>query len=134
MLRPASALVPFGANGIEVSRAGDRIFVANTGTGQLLSVQIEGTQEVRVLAAVRTADGLTQPTDGTVAVASSTGNNIVVVDANTGARRAVLGSATGPGALSMPASLVRSGNDLIVTNLGGRAPIVSRIPLPEALR
>jgi len=115
----------FGANGLEFNKAGDVLFVANTGDDRVIQIPVAGgtpgtaTQFVN---SINGADGLTIDDDDNIWVAANQSDEIVVID-KTGKVIAKLGDFDGidrngaPIGLLFPASPVRFGDWLYVTNL-----------------
>jgi sugar lactone lactonase YvrE len=117
---------PFGANGLAFNQAGTALFVANTGSDTVLKVGVKANGDADTAAvfanSVNGADGLILDEDDNVWVAANQANEIVVLDP-TGRTIAKLGDFDGighdgaPNGLLFPASLVRKGAFLYVTNL-----------------
>jgi sugar lactone lactonase YvrE len=115
---------PFGANGLEFNRHESALFVANTGNDTV--VRIESTAGTAGAASVFTnsingADGLILDRDDNVWVCANQSDEIVVVDPS-GKAIAKLGDFDGvkrgsPSGFLFPASLVRVGDWIYVTNL-----------------
>ena len=125
-LLTTTGVPPFGANGIAFNRARDAMFVANTGNDTIVKIPVgaggeAGTPQVFVNS-VNGADGLILDDDDNLYVAANQADEIVVLDP-TGRVIAKLGDFDGvdrhgaPRGLLFPASLVRSGQFLYVTNL-----------------
>lgn len=125
-LLTTAGVPPFGANGIAFNRDRSAMFVANTGNDSIVKIPVgddgaAGTPEVFVNS-VNGADGLIMDDDDNIWVAANQADEIVVVDPS-GKVIAKLGDFDGidrDGAvrgLLFPASLVRSGNFIYVTNL-----------------
>jgi len=116
---------PFGANGLAFNRAGTALFVANTGDDRVIKIPVDagvpGTPEVFVNS-INGADGLIVDEDDNIWVAANQADEIVVLDP-TGRVIAKLGDFGGidphgsPVGLLFPASLVRRGQFVYVTNL-----------------
>lgn len=115
---------PFGANGLRFNKAGDALFVANTGNDTVVKVPVAGgvagTPEVFVNS-VNGADGLLIDGDDNIWVVANQSDEVVVVDP-TGRVLAKLGDFDGikndsPVGMLFPASLRFSGDSLLVTNL-----------------
>ena len=115
---------PFGANGLDFNRAEDALFVANTGDDTVIRIPVSagspGTPAVFVNS-VNGADGLFVDEHDNVWICANQADEIVVVDP-TGRAIAKLGDFNGlrrgaPRGLLFPASLVRHGGWLYVTNL-----------------
>jgi hypothetical protein len=114
---------PFGANGLDFNSAG-HLFVANTGNDTIVRIPVSGgapgTPEV-FTNSVNGADGLFIDEDDNIWVCANQADEIVVVDSG-GKAIAKLGDFDGirrgsPVGLLFPASLVRDGNWIYVTNL-----------------
>ena len=119
---------PFGANGLAFNQAASALFVANTGDDTIVRIPlpggpsgIPGTPEVFVNS-INGADGLIVDAADNVWVAANQADEIVVVAPN-GRVIAKLGDFDGidrqgaPVGLLFPASLVRIGDFIYVTNL-----------------
>jgi sugar lactone lactonase YvrE len=117
---------PFGANGLAFNRKGDAMFVANTGNDQVIRIPVEqdgkaGAAEVFVNS-VNGADGLIIDKHDNLWICANQADEIVVLD-KTGRVIAKLGDFDGlsrsgaPRGLLFPASLVRVGDWIYVTNL-----------------
>jgi sugar lactone lactonase YvrE len=117
---------PFGANGIGFAKAFDKLFVANTGNDTIVEIPVnpDGTAgTVAVFAnSINGADGLIVDDDDNIWVCANQADEIVVVD-KFGKAIAKLGDFNGiaqdgaPIGLLFPASLVRIGDWVYVTNL-----------------
>jgi sugar lactone lactonase YvrE len=119
-----SGFPPFGANGMDFNRDESALFVANTGDDRVIRIPVNagatGTPEVFVNS-VNGADGLLVDENDNVWVCANQADEIVVVD-KTGKAIAKLGDFNGlrdgaPDGLLFPASLVRSGDSIYITNL-----------------
>jgi sugar lactone lactonase YvrE len=133
---------PFGANGIAFSNDGATLYVANTGNDTVLAVPVgidglpAGPAEVFVNS-VNGADGLIVDEDDNLWIAANQADEIVVVDP-TGRAIARLGDFEGlsnEGAavgLLFPASLVRSGGFIYVTNLALDLRLFGLAPSPDS--
>jgi sugar lactone lactonase YvrE len=116
---------PFGANGLAFNKRGDALFVANTGADQIIRIPVAGgvagKPEVFVNS-VNGADGLIIDHDDNLWICANQADEIVVLD-KTGRVIAKLGDFDGltrsgaPRGLLFPASLVRVGDWIYVTNL-----------------
>jgi sugar lactone lactonase YvrE len=116
---------PFGANGLAFNKAGNTLFVANSGEDSVVQIPVSGgtagTPSVFVNS-INGADGLLIDSDDNLWVAANQANEIVVLDPS-GRAIAKLGDFDGidpHGAaigLLFPASLVFSKGFLYVTNL-----------------
>jgi len=131
-LLTTSGVPPFGANGLGFNKAGDTLFVANTGNDQIIKIPVSGgtagSPSVFVNS-INGADGLILDDDDNIWVAANQSDQIVVID-KTGKLIATFGGFDGvtrdgvPHGLLFPASLVfaSKGNrgparSLYVTNL-----------------
>jgi sugar lactone lactonase YvrE len=126
-LLTTSGVPPFGANGLAFNNAGTTLLVANTGDDSVVQIPVSGSPLVAgtptVLAySINGADGLIVDASDNIWVCANQSDEIVVLD-KTGKVIAKLGDFNGvdnQGAargLLFPASLVFSGNFLLVTNL-----------------
>jgi sugar lactone lactonase YvrE len=116
---------PFGANGLAFDKRGDTLFVANTGNDQVIRIPVAGgapgMPEVFVNS-VNGADGLIIDHDDNLWICANQADEIVVLD-KTGRVIAKLGDFDGltrsgaPRGLLFPASLVRAGDWIYITNL-----------------
>ncbi len=125
VLLSTTGLPPFGANGLAFNTSGSALFVANTGDDLVVKIPVSGGlagTPVPFAYSINGADGLLIDADDNVWVAANQSDEIVVLDP-TGKVIAKLGDFDGidnRGAvkgLLFPASLVFSGNFLLVTNL-----------------
>lgn len=125
-LLTTSGVPPFGANGLAFNNDESSLFVANTGNDTVVRIPVEagftaGTPEVFVNS-VNGADGLIIDEDNNIWIAANQADEIIVLDP-TGRVIAKLGDFFGispkgaPIGLLFPASLVRHGNFIYVTNL-----------------
>jgi hypothetical protein len=124
LLAPAG-VPPFGANGLVFNRAETALFVNNTSTDTIVKIPVTagtpGTPAVFVYS-VNGPDGVIRDDDDNLWVAANQGDEIVVINPD-GRVIAKLGDFDGvdqrgaPKGLLFPASLVRSGNFIYVTNL-----------------
>jgi len=124
-LLKTSGVPPFGANGLAFNKAGNAMFVANTGNDQVIKIPVTGgvpgTPTVFVNS-VNGADGLILDEDDNLWICANQADEIVVLDP-TGRVIAKLGDFDGltrsgaPRGLLFPASLVRVGEWIYVTNL-----------------
>jgi sugar lactone lactonase YvrE len=115
---------PFGANGIDFNSDESAMFVANTGDDRVIRVPVSagtaGKPEV-FTSSINGADGLFVDRQDNVWVCANQSDEIVVVD-KTGRAIAKLGDFNGlkngaPRGLLFPASLVKSGDWIYITNL-----------------
>ena len=119
-LLTTTGVPPFGANGLAFNNAADAMFVCNTGNDQVIGGN-PGTPEVFVNS-VNGCDGLIIDDSDNLWLAANQADEIVVVDPS-GRAIAKLGDFGGidangaPIGLLFPASLVRSGGFIYVTNL-----------------
>ncbi len=124
-LLATTGVPPFGANGLAFNRAGDTLFVANTGNDTVVQIAVSGgvPDEPSVFVnSINGADGLLIDGADNIWVAANQANEIVVLDPS-GRAIAKLGDFDGidpHGAaigLLFPASLVMSDGFLYITNL-----------------
>jgi sugar lactone lactonase YvrE len=124
-LLQTSGTPPFGANGMDFD-SHRRLYVANTGDDRVIRIPTDkagnaGTPEIWVNS-VNGADGLFVDRDDNVWVCANQADEIVVIDPS-GRAIAKLGDFDGidasgrPKGLLFPATAVRSGDSLYVTNL-----------------
>jgi sugar lactone lactonase YvrE len=115
---------PFGANGLDFNRDESALFVANTGNDQVIRIPVSagapGAPAVFVNS-INGADGLFLDEHDNIWVCANQADEIVVLDP-TGRVIAKLGDFDGlkngaPDGLLFPASLVRKGDWIYVTNL-----------------
>jgi len=115
---------PFGANGLQFNSDESVLFVANTGDDTVIKIAstagLAGKAEV-FTESINGADGLMLDEDDNVWVCANQADEIVVTD-KTGKAIAKLGDFDGvrdgsPVGLLFPASLVRSGDWIYITNL-----------------
>jgi sugar lactone lactonase YvrE len=125
-LLTTTGVPPFGANGVGFNKAHNKLFVANTGNDTIVQIAVNpdgsaGAASVFVNS-INGADGLILDDDDNVWVCANQADEIVVVD-KTGKAIAKLGDFEGisrdsaPIGFLFPASLVRVGNWIYVTNL-----------------
>ena len=115
---------PFGANGIAFNNEHNAMFVANTGNDTIVKIPVvDGVpgKPAVFTNSINGADGLIIDEDDNIWVCANQADEIVVVD-TTGKAIAKLGDFNGlshgePRGLLFPASLVFSGDSLLVTNL-----------------
>lgn len=131
---------PFGANGLAFNNAGTVLFVANTGDDSVVKIPVSGgvAGAASVLAySINGADGLIIDASDNIWVAANQSDEIVVLDP-TGKVIAKLGDFSGidnQGAVRgvlFPASLVFSGNFVLVTNLALDLGTVFGIPTVDS--
>jgi sugar lactone lactonase YvrE len=125
LLKP-NGVPPFGANGLAFNKAGDAMFVANTANDQIIRIPVTGgvagTPKVFVNS-VNGADGLIIDKHDNLWICANQADEIVVLEPKEGRVIAKLGDFNGlsrsgaPRGLLFPASLVRVGDWLYVTNL-----------------
>ena len=117
---------PFGANGLAFNNAGDALFVANTSTDLIVKIPVlangsAGTPKAFSYS-VNGADGLIIDEHDNLWICANQADEIVVLD-KTGKAISKLGDFNGissggrPKGLLFPASLVRVGDWIYVTNL-----------------
>ena len=131
---------PFGANGLAFNNAGTALFVANTGDDSVVRIPVSagvaGAPEVLAYS-INGADGLIIDPSDNIWVCANQSDEIVVLDP-TGKVIAKLGDFNGvdnQGAargLLFPASLVFSGNFVLVTNLALDLGTVFGIPTVDS--
>jgi sugar lactone lactonase YvrE len=126
-LLTTTGVPPFGANGLGFNKAGNAMFVANTGNDTVVKIPVAGgsagTPEVFVNS-INGADGLVIDSNDNLWVAANQGDEIVVLDP-TGKAIAKLGDFNGvdkkgvPQGLLFPASpdFSKDGNFLYISNL-----------------
>ena len=123
-LLATSGTPPFGANGLDFNRDETALFVANTGDDRVIRIPVlagaPGTPEVFVNS-VNGADGLILDEHDNLWICANQADEIVVLDPS-GRVIAKLGDFDGlkngsPDGLLFPASLVRRGDWIYVTNL-----------------
>jgi sugar lactone lactonase YvrE len=124
-LLQTTGVPPFGANGLAFNRDRSALFVANTGNDTVVKIPlaggVPGTPAVFVHS-VNGADGLLIDEDDNLWIAANQADEIVVVNPS-GRVIAKLGDFNGldsqdaPRGLLFPASLVRHGEFIYVTNL-----------------
>jgi len=124
-LLTTTGVPPFGANGLAFNNARTALFVANTGNDTVVKIPVTagvpGTPEVFVNS-INGADGLIIDEHDNIWVAANQADEIVVLNS---AGRVIaklgdfdgIGSNGAPRGLLFPASLVRSGDFIYVTNL-----------------
>jgi sugar lactone lactonase YvrE len=126
-LLATTGVPPFGANGLGFNKAGDTLFVANTGNDTIVKIPVTsgspGKPEVFVNS-INGADGLVLDSNDNLWVAANQADEIIVVDP-TGKAIAKLGDFNGvdksgvPQGLLFPASpdFSKDGNFLYISNL-----------------
>ncbi len=125
-LLTTTGVPPFGANGVGFNKAHDKMFVANTGNDTIVQIAVNpdgsaGAASVLVNS-INGADGLILDDEDNIWVCANQADEIVVVD-KTGKAIAKLGDFEGidrqgaPVGFLFPASLVRVGDWIYVTNL-----------------
>jgi sugar lactone lactonase YvrE len=139
-LLSTSGVPPFGANGLGFNKAGDALFVANTGNDTIVKIPVSngnpGTPSVFVNS-VNGADGLVLDRHDNIWVVANQSDEIVVIDP-TGKVIAKLGDFNGlteggvARGLLFPATpaFSKDGDDLYVTNLALDLRLFS---LPQAV-
>lgn len=126
-LLTTTGVPPFGANGLAFNKSETALFVANTGNDTVVKIPVSGAPLTAGTTAVfvnsiNGADGLIIDENDNIFVVANQADEIVVLDP-TGRVIAKLGDFGGidpsgaPIGLLFPASLVRSGEFLYVTNL-----------------
>jgi DNA-binding beta-propeller fold protein YncE len=125
LLTPSS-YPPFGANGLAFNKAGNALFVANTANDSVVRIPVSGSVAgtPAVLAySINGADGLIIDDSDNIWVCANQSDEIVVVEPVNGKVIAKLGDFDGidnkfaARGLLFPASLVFSGQFVLVTNL-----------------
>jgi sugar lactone lactonase YvrE len=137
---------PFGANGLGFNKAGDALFVANTGNDQVIRIPVSGGTPgapVVFVNSINGADGLILDDDDNIWVAANQADEIVVID-KTGKLVAKLGGFAGvrqgvPRGLLFPASLAFGGRtnhgrqrELFVTNLALDLRLFGLVQTPDS--
>ena len=151
-LLASAGFPPFGANGLALSRDGNKLYIANTGDDRILRLDLK-TGELSVWAeSINGADGIASY-HGRIVVAANQGDQVMILN-DSGRVIAKLGDFLGirgdgsPRGLLFPASLVIVDDTIYVTNLAlpltmttGDEPeedvtryTVSRIDIPKHLR
>lgn len=131
---------PFGANGLAFNKAEDTLFVANTGNDTVVKIPVDpdngsaGTPEVFVNS-VNGADGLIIDKNDNLWIAANQEDEIVVLEPEEGRVIAKLGDFDGiehgkAKGLLFPASLIRYGKYIYVTNLALDLSAALGIPPP----
>jgi sugar lactone lactonase YvrE len=125
-LLTTTGVPPFGANGLGFNKARNALFVANTGNDTVVRIPISSGGAAGVPAvfvnSINGADGLLLDEDDNLWVVANQADEIVVVNPS-GRVIAKLGDFDGldrdgtPRGLLFPASIVRSGDSIYVTNL-----------------
>ena len=126
-LLTTTGVPPFGANGLGFNRAGDALFVANTGNDTIVKIPVTGGSPGKpevFVNSINGADGLVLNSSDNLWVAANQADEIVVVDP-TGKVIAKLGDFNGvdksgvPHGLLFPASpdFSKDGNFLYISNL-----------------
>jgi len=126
-LLTTTGVPPFGANGLGFNKAGNALFVANTGNDTVVKIPVSGGSPgapAVFVNSINGADGLVLDSDDNLWVAANQADEIVVVDP-TGKAIAKLGDFDGvdkkgvPHGLLFPASpdFSKDGNFLYVSNL-----------------
>ena len=141
-LLTTTGVPPFGANGLAFNRAGDTLFVCNTGNDSVVRIAVvaggaAGAASVFVNS-VNGCDGLIIDEQDNLWLAANQADEIVVVNP-AGRVIAKLGDFDGldpkgaPRGLLFPASLVRSGEFIYVTNLSLDLRLFGLAPPVDAL-
>jgi sugar lactone lactonase YvrE len=141
-LLTTTGVPPFGANGLAFNRAGDTMFVCNTGNDTVVKIPVvaggaAGDASVFVNS-VNGCDGLLIDEHDNLWLAANQADEIVVVNPS-GRVIAKLGDFEGldpkgaPRGLLFPASLVRSGEFIYVTNLSLDLRLFGLAPPVDAL-
>lgn len=131
---------PFGANGLAFNHDESAMFVANTGNDQIIKIPVDGgsagTPEVFVNS-INGADGLIIDKHDNIWVAANQEDEIVVVEPKEGRVIAKLGDFDGiehgkAKGLLFPASLIRYGQYIYVTNLALDLRVAAGAPAIDA--
>jgi sugar lactone lactonase YvrE len=144
LLSPGAGLTPpFGANGVEFSNDGTKLFVANTAFHQIIQVPVNpdgsaGTASV-FITGINAPDGIAIDRDENIWICANQEDDIVVID-KTGKVIAKLGDFNGfnrdgvASGLLFPASLAFSldGRTLYVSNLTLFLPFVGALPAVDS--
>jgi sugar lactone lactonase YvrE len=125
-LLTTTGVPPFGANGLAFDNAGDALFVCNTGNDSVVRIPVAAGGNASTPAAfaygVNGCDGLIIDEDDNLWLAANQADEIVVLNPS-GRVIAKLGDFDGldrhgtPRGLLFPASLVRHGHHIYITNL-----------------
>jgi sugar lactone lactonase YvrE len=124
-LLTTTGVPPFGANGLAFNNAGDALFVCNTGNDSVLRIPVAGGNASAPTAfaySINGCDGLIIDDDDNLWIAANQADEIVVLNP-AGRVIAKLGDFEGidrhgePIGLLFPASLVRFGHHIYITNL-----------------
>ena len=114
---------PFGANGLAFNKAGNTLFVANTANDQIVKIPVATRIPEVFVNSVNGADGLIIDKHDNLWICANQADEIVVLEPKEGRVIAKLGDFNGlskggaPRGLLFPASLVRVGDWIYVTNL-----------------
>lgn len=124
-LLTTTGVPPFGANGLAFNNAGDSLFVCNTGNDSVLRIPVAGgnaSAPVAFAYGINGCDGLIIDDDDNLWIAANQADEIVVLNPE-GRIIAKLGDFGGldrqgrPIGLLFPASLVRHGGHIYISNL-----------------
>ena len=124
-LLTTTGVPPFGANGVAFNNAGDALFVCNTGNDSVVRIPVAGGNASAPTAfaySINGCDGLIIDDDDNLWIAANQADEIVVLNSS-GRVIAKLGDFDGinrhgePIGLLFPASLVRHGHHVYITNL-----------------
>ena len=139
---------PIGSNGVAFNEDESTLFIANTGDDRILRLDMVGTDGLSVFVqGINGVDDLITGPGNTLIAAANRADQVVVIDAASGAVIAELGEFFGTRpdgtaiGLSAPASVVRLGRFLFATNPGRPAAAdeqpqldsIARIRLPRRL-
>jgi sugar lactone lactonase YvrE len=114
---------PFGANGLAFNKAGDTLFVANTANDQIVKIPVATRIPEVFVNSVNGADGLIIDKHDNLWICANQADEVVMLEPKEGRVIAKLGDFNGlskggaPRGLLFPASLVRAGDWIYVTNL-----------------
>jgi sugar lactone lactonase YvrE len=138
LLQP-NGVPPFGANGLAFNKKGDTLFVANTSTDQIIKIPVATRIPEVFVNSVNGADGLIIDKHDNLWICANQADEIVVLEPKQGRVIAKLGDFNGltkggaPRGLLFPASLVRVGDWIYVTNLSLNLPAATGVPATAAV-
>lgn len=123
LLLPTAGFPPFGANGLALNSTETTLYVANTGDDRILALDLaSGTVSV-FTESINGADGMAFDAADNLVVAANQGDNVLILEGNTGRILAKFGDFLGfnsdgtVNGLLFPASVVIVGSNIFVTNL-----------------
>lgn len=144
LLSPGSGLTPpFGANGVEFSNDGTKLFVANTAFHQIIQIKVNGDGSAGAasvfITGINAPDGIAIDREDNIWICANQEDDIVVID-KTGKVIAKLGDFNGfnkegvARGLMFPASLAfsRDGKTLYVSNLTLYLPYAGALPAVDS--